>query len=84
MAEGPPPFIIINPPVALRQPFVFDREDPDELSLVERKTLLALGVERLDFKPTTERRSLTPKSSSVKDAMLAEEKKRLAALQNGK
>ena len=75
--------IIINPPVALRQPFNFNREDSESFSLVEKKTLLALGVDRLEFKPTTERRRLTPKSSAVKDAMLAEEKRRLAALYDG-
>lgn len=70
--------IIINPPVSLFEPFNFNREDPAELSLVERKTLRALGVDHLDFKPTTERRRLVPKSMTAKNAMLEEEKKRLA------
>ena len=39
----------------------------------------ALGVERLDFRPTTERRRLTPGSTAVKGAMLEAEKKRLEA-----
>lgn len=73
--------VIINPPVAVKEPFNFNRENPDDYSLVELKTLRALGVGKLDFKPTTERRRLTPKSMTVKNAMLEEEKKRLAALE---
>jgi len=37
------PRIITNPPVALRQPFNFDRHDGSSYSLVERKTMLAIG-----------------------------------------
>ena len=70
--------VIINPPVALHEPFNFNREDVDQYSLVELKTLRALGAERLDFKPTTERRRLPPKSQAVKNAMLEEEKRRLS------
>ncbi|KAI0693230.1 hypothetical protein BC835DRAFT_1354535 [Cytidiella melzeri] len=71
--------VIINPPVALKEPFNFNRENPDDFSLVELKTLLALGVDCFEFKPTTERRRLTPRSSATKIAMLEEEKKRIAA-----
>ena len=74
------PRIITNPPVALRQPFKFDREDPAEYSLVERKTLKALGVERLDFKPAAERREIVPKRVLIQRAMLEAEKKRLEEL----
>ncbi|KAF9498067.1 hypothetical protein BDN71DRAFT_1481368 [Pleurotus eryngii] len=52
------PRVITDPPVSLKEPFNFARESPNEYSLVERKTLKALGVERLDFKPTTERRKI--------------------------
>lgn len=69
--------IIINPPVSLKAPFDFNREDPKEFSLVERKTLLALGVDKVEFKPMTERRRLVPKSMAAKNAMLEEEKRRL-------
>lgn len=72
------PRIITNPPVALREPFKFDRENPEDYSLVERKTLRALGVDRLDFKPTTERRTLVPKRVDVQNDMLEQEKRRLA------
>lgn len=44
------PRIITNPPVSLNEPFNFNRENPDDFSLVEKKTLKELGVERLDFK----------------------------------
>lgn len=44
------PRIITNPPVALREPFNFNRENPDDYSLVERKTLAALGIDKLDFR----------------------------------
>lgn len=73
--------IIINPPVALKEPFNFNREDPADFSLVELKTLRALGVDRFDFRLSTERRRLVPRSSGAKDAMLEEEKRRLAALE---
>ena len=85
-----PPVRLVNPsfayPVdswrgqaALREPFNFNRDDPKEFSLVELKTLKALGVDRLGFTPTTERRRLAPRSLEAKNAMLEEEKKRLAA-----
>lgn len=37
------PRVITNPPVSLKEPFRFDREDESEYSLVERKTLRDLG-----------------------------------------
>ena len=37
------PRVILNPAVSLKEPFQFDRENPEEYSLVERKTLMALG-----------------------------------------
>ena len=44
-----------NSPIALREPMNLDRGDADEFSLLERTTLRALGLERLDFRPTTPR-----------------------------
>jgi len=53
------PRIITNPPVALRQPFNFDRQDGSSYSLVERKTMLAVGKpERLTGWKTTRPRTL--------------------------
>ncbi|KDR84828.1 hypothetical protein GALMADRAFT_217902 [Galerina marginata CBS 339.88] len=74
------PRIITNPPVSLKEPFNFNRRDPDEYSLVERKTLKALGLEKLDFKITTERRRIVPARVLVQQKMIEEETKRLAAL----
>ena len=42
-----------NPPVVLKGPMDLNRENADNFSLLERATLNALGVERLDFVPTT-------------------------------
>lgn len=71
--------VIINPPVALKSPFKFNRGDANDFSLVELKTLRALGVKQLDFAPITARRRLVPRSLGAKNAMLEEEKERLAA-----
>ncbi|KAI0795271.1 hypothetical protein BC629DRAFT_314447 [Irpex lacteus] len=71
--------VIINPPVALKEPFNFNRENAEEFSLVELKTLKALGVDRLDFRPTTKRSRIVPASTGAKGAMLEEEKRRIAA-----
>ncbi|KAJ3843177.1 hypothetical protein F5878DRAFT_314884 [Lentinula raphanica] len=70
------PRIITNPPVSLKEPFDFARESEDDYSLVEKKTLKALGVDRLDFHITTERRRMTPKRVGVQAQLLAEEKQR--------
>ncbi|KAL6304145.1 hypothetical protein BKA93DRAFT_826125 [Sparassis latifolia] len=72
--------IITNPPVSLRKPFNFARDDPEEYSIVERKTLKALGVDKFEFKPTTERRRLVPKRFVQHNKMLEEERQRLEAL----
>jgi hypothetical protein len=47
---------ITNPPVALREPMNFNRENPEDYSPVERAVLHALGVERLDYHIEGERR----------------------------
>jgi len=74
------PRVITNPPVALKQPFNFNRENPEDYSLVEKKTLKALGVGRLDYRITTERRQVVPERVIIQQKMLEEEKKRLADL----
>jgi hypothetical protein len=72
------PRIITNPPVLLKEPFKFDREDPEEYSLVERKTLKELGTERLHgWKITGERRVVVPARVRIQAEMRAEELKRL-------
>ncbi|TPX19143.1 uncharacterized protein E0L32_011216 [Thyridium curvatum] len=72
--------IITNPPVALKQPHCFDRPDGD-FSLVERKTMLALGGEdkTKGWKATGPREKITPKMWKAKEEMKQEEIRRLDA-----
>lgn len=78
------PRVITNPPVSLRTPFNFNRENPEEYSLVELKTLKALGVDRLDFKPNTERRRIVPARVLREQAMLEAERKRTGVLRESR
>ncbi|KAI7973065.1 hypothetical protein EIK77_004342 [Talaromyces pinophilus] len=74
------PRIITNPPITLKEPFRFDRKDPNDFSLVERKTLRSLGVDRLDdWKIVGEREMVVPERLRAQAAMKEEEIKRLAA-----
>ncbi|CAG7919793.1 unnamed protein product [Penicillium olsonii] len=41
------PRVITNPPVSLKRPFNFDRDDPTQYSIVEKMTLQLLGKDRL-------------------------------------
>lgn len=45
------PRCIANHHARLKEPMIFDRENPDDFSLVELGTLRALGVERLHYPP---------------------------------
>ncbi|THX13903.1 hypothetical protein D6D13_03430 [Aureobasidium pullulans] len=56
------PRFITNPPVALKEPFNFDRQDGSTYSLVEQKTLQALGYPEglKGWKITTERKFIIP------------------------
>ncbi|GJJ14441.1 hypothetical protein Clacol_008705 [Clathrus columnatus] len=73
--------IITNPPIALKsdRPFNFARDDPNEYSLVELKTLKALGVDRFEFKPTGERKLIVPKRVERQTILYDQEKTRLEA-----
>ena len=73
------PRLITNPAVSLKEPLRFDREDPAELSLVERAVLRGIGVERLPFSPTAPRERVIPERERRQQKMLAEEKERLGA-----
>ncbi|KAG6866847.1 hypothetical protein C0991_008783 [Blastosporella zonata] len=75
------PRIITNPPVALREPFNFARQDPTEHNLVELKTLRALGATHFDFKISTERRMVVPARVALQNKILEEEKERLGKAQ---
>jgi hypothetical protein len=68
--------LITNPPIALREPMRFDRPDP---SPVELAVLRALGVERLDYRPTGERERVVPERVLRQQRMAAEERAHLAA-----
>ncbi|KAL4801202.1 hypothetical protein BDV18DRAFT_155176 [Aspergillus unguis] len=72
------PRIITNPPVSLKEPFNFNRDDPGDYSLVERKTLLALGKERLEgWSITGERERIIPARMKAFYKMKKEEEERL-------
>ena len=68
---------ITNPPVALKAPMNFNRENPDDFSPVELGVLHGLGKDRLDFKPTAPRERLVPERVKRQQKMLEEQKKRL-------
>jgi hypothetical protein len=70
---------ITNPPISLREPMRFDRDDPGEFSPVERAILNGLGVDRLDFRPTAPRERIVSEGMKRKQKMLEEEQARRAA-----
>lgn len=72
--------IITNPPISLKEPHVFDREDGD-YSLVELATLRALCKERLEgWKIAAPREGVVPERVRIQERMKQEELKRLAEL----
>lgn len=73
--------IITNPPVSLKEPFCFDREDPSQYSLVEQKTLRDLGhPEGLKgWKITGKRKEWIPARTNRMEVMKKEELERLDA-----
>jgi hypothetical protein len=66
------PRIITNPPVALKAPFIYNRTDPKEYSLVEQKTLKDLGrPEGLpEWKITMPREGIVPTRVKASSAAL--------------
>lgn len=74
--------MITNPPVSLKEPFCFDREDPREYSLVEQKTLRDLG--RADglkgWRIQGERKGWLSSGAKKREAMRLEELERLRKL----
>lgn len=69
---------ITNPPVALKEPMEFNRDNPDDFSPMELAVLRGLGKDRLDFKLTAPRERLVPERVQRQKKMLEEQKKRLA------
>jgi hypothetical protein len=56
----------------------FDRDDPAEHSPVERAVLRALGVERLDYRPSAPREDVVPERVRRQERMREQEEARLA------
>ncbi|KAJ5946347.1 hypothetical protein N7454_003186 [Penicillium verhagenii] len=72
------PRIITNPPVSLNEPFNFDRKDPSQYSVVERKTLQDLGKDRLrGWKIKGGRDSVVPERLMEEERMRNQELERL-------
>ncbi|KAK4167574.1 hypothetical protein QBC43DRAFT_310995 [Cladorrhinum sp. PSN259] len=73
--------IITNPPIGLREPFNFDREDGN-YSLVEQVTLRALGKERLEgWKiATPTREQVVPMRVKIQEEMKRKELERLEGI----
>jgi len=70
--------LITNPPLTLREPMRFDRDDPDDFSLVERAVLRGLGVDRLEFRPTGPREQVVPERVRLQGERDRAERARLA------
>jgi hypothetical protein len=70
--------LITNPPIALREPMDFDRDDPADQSPVERAVLRALGVQRLAFSPAVPREDVVPERVRRQERMREQEEARLA------
>jgi hypothetical protein len=76
--------VITNPPVSVKEPFVFDRED-GAYSAVERRTLRALGKERLEgWKIRAERQQVVPARVRIQEEMKVKEQERLKKLNETK
>lgn len=79
------PRIITNPPVSMKQPFNFDREDPSQYSIVERKTLHDLGKDRLQgWKIQGGREFVTPDRLKGQEEMKEQELERLQSFSGRK
>ncbi len=51
------PRFMTNPPIVLREPMNLNRDHSEDFSLLEKATLHYLGLERLNFQPSTTRES---------------------------
>jgi hypothetical protein len=67
-----------NPPLALAEPMLLDREPGSaEPSLVERAVLRGLGVDRYRFTPAGPREAVVPDRVARQQAMKADEERRM-------
>lgn len=71
------PRFMTNPPISLGAPMQFDRPDAEDFSPIELAVLRGLGVDRLDFRLSGERREHVPERVKRQRRMLEEEKERL-------
>lgn len=72
------PRVITNPPISLKDPFNFDRKDPSQYSIVERKTLHDLGKDRLKgWRIKGERQHVVPDRLKAQEEMKEQELDRL-------
>jgi hypothetical protein len=71
--------LMINPSGILRTPMRYDRrDDGSAYAPMEQVVLDALGVDHYAFAPTMPRRRLVPKRVATQEALLEQEKERLA------
>ncbi|KAK7458014.1 hypothetical protein VKT23_009922 [Stygiomarasmius scandens] len=72
------PRFITSPKIILKEPMNLNRENPDNYSLLELKTLRDLGVDSLpNWKSTGERQRFVPSNNIKKDGRLLVELERL-------
>ncbi|KAF1835397.1 hypothetical protein BDW02DRAFT_568137 [Decorospora gaudefroyi] len=75
--------VITNPPVSVKEPFLFERAD-GAYSVVERKTMLALGGKRMgEWRIQGERQRVVPERVKIQEEMKRREEERLARLREG-
>lgn len=75
--------VITNPPVSVKEPFVFDRAD-GQYSAVERKTLKALGDRSVKgWNITEKRQQVVPERVRIQEEMKRKEEERLRKLKEG-
>lgn len=75
--------VITNPPCNMKEPFRLDRANRDDYSLIELKTLAALGLDKTDYKVIGQRKILDPTRVKIHQRMKEEEKARMAGLSIG-
>jgi len=76
--------LITNPPIALRQPMKFDRQDAASFSAVELAVLRGLGVDHFSFERTGERETVVPERVLIQRRREAAEAVRLAVFNDRK
>lgn len=75
--------IITNPPCNMKEPFRFDRDNREDFSLIELKTLSALGLEKAEYNITRKRDRLNPTRVGIHQRMKEEEQARIAGSRIG-